>query len=30
MADYGYKVDSDGNPLISECNKHQFFDYYYT
>lgn len=28
MKSYNFKVDSDGNPLISECKKHMFSDYY--
>lgn len=30
IADYGYRLDNDGNPLISDCNTHVFTEYYYT
>lgn len=30
IQDYGYRVDGEGNPVIEDCQKNQFVDYYFS
>ena len=30
MKAYGFRYDSDGNPLIEDCQKNQFVSYYFS